>query len=149
MKEVSIYTDGSCIGNPGPGGWCAILQFNDRQKILVGSSTLTTNNAMEITAAIQGLSALKFPCRTTIHTDSMYLKNGMTDWIVKWKLHGWKRHKSGEIKNLDLWRKMDELCGIHEVKFVWVKAHNGDPLNELADQMARDAANNHVGDTVA
>ncbi|HEX4182100.1 MAG TPA: ribonuclease HI [Caulobacteraceae bacterium] len=134
--EVVIYTDGACRGNPGPGGWGAILMAGGRERELCGGDLATTNNRMELTAAIEALEALKRPCRVELHTDSQYLRNGITEWIRGWKARGW-RTTSGPVKNADLWRRLDEARARHQVDWRWVKGHNGHPLNERADALAR------------
>jgi ribonuclease HI len=134
--EVVIYTDGACRGNPGPGGWGAILMSGGRERELCGGELDTTNNRMELTAAIEALEALKRPCRVELHTDSQYVRNGITEWIRGWKARGW-RTTSGPVKNADLWRRLDEARARHQVDWRWVKGHNGHPLNERADALAR------------
>lgn len=134
-KFVVIYTDGGCEPNPGTGGWGAVLIYEGRRKELSGGEHDTTNNRMELTAAIRALEALKEPCRASLHTDSEYLKNGITQWLPAWKRRGWRR-KGGPIKNLDLWRHLDELTSGHEIRWEWVKAHVGIEENERCDAMA-------------
>jgi ribonuclease HI len=141
MNIVEIYTDGACIRNPGPGGWGAILRYNAVEKELSGFDPDTTNNRMELTAAIMGLKALKWPCRVVLYTDSQYLQLGISQWIRSWKRRGWSRKRgSGEIKNRDLWMQLDELASIHKVSWKWVKGHNGNIGNERADKLAGSAA---------
>lgn len=132
---VDIYTDGACSGNPGPGGWGAILRYGDVEKELSGAENLTTNNRMEMLAAIRALEALKKPCTVRIHTDSQYLQKGVTEWMAGWKRKGWP----AKIKNQDLWKELDALLGGHKVTFHWVRGHNGHPENERADALARGA----------
>lgn len=140
MKKVNIYTDGACRGNPGPGGWGALLIYNDHSKQLSGSAPDTTNNRMELTAPIKALAALKRPCEVTIITDSQYVKNGITQWITKWKKNGWKTASKKVVKNIDLWQALDEQITRHQrVDWQWVRGHTGHPENELADSLARQA----------
>jgi ribonuclease HI len=135
--EVVIYTDGACSGNPGPGGWGAVLIAGHREKDLCGGEPATTNNRMELMAAIQALETLKRPCRVELHTDSEYLRNGITQWINGWKVRGWKTADRKPVKNDDLWRRLDEARARHHVVWRWVKGHSGHPLNERADALAR------------
>lgn len=134
--SVIIYTDGACRGNPGPGGWGAILLYGEQEKELWGSEPLTTNNRMELMAAIQALTALKKPCAVELHTDSKYVMQGITEWIHGWKARGWKTADRKPVKNDDLWIALDEARRRHEVKWRWVKGHSGHELNERADQLA-------------
>lgn len=134
---VTIYTDGACSGNPGPGGWGAILISSERERELWGGEGRTTNNRMEMMAAIQALEALTRPCRVELHTDSQYLRQGITEWISGWKARGWKTAAKAPVKNEDLWRRLDEARARHEVSWRWVKGHAGHPLNERADGLAR------------
>ena len=136
---VEIFTDGACSGNPGPGGWGAILQFKDVEKELSGGAQETTNNRMELQAAIEGLRALKRPMRVAIHTDSTYVKDGITKWIVNWKRNGWKTAAKKPVKNVDLWQALDDVLIGHDVEWHWVKGHAGHPENERADALARAA----------
>ena len=138
-KRVEIFTDGACRGNPGPGGWGAVLLYEGHQKRIKGSVAYTTNNRMELMAAIEALSVLKSPCVVGIHTDSQYVKKGMTEWIALWKKKGWRTSGGEAVKNVDLWQALDSLTQKHSVTWHWVKGHNGDPHNELADSLARDA----------
>jgi ribonuclease HI len=135
--EVVIYTDGACSGNPGPGGWGAILISGEREKEIWGGEGATTNNRMELMAAIQALEALKRPCRVELHTDSQYVKTGITEWLPGWKARGWKTAAKAPVKNDDLWKRLDEARLRHEVKWKWVKGHAGHELNERADALAR------------
>jgi ribonuclease HI len=135
-ETVEIFTDGACRGNPGPGGWGVLLRYKGREKTLHGGEAETTNNRMELTAAIRGLEALTRPSRVRITTDSQYVRNGITQWIANWKKNGWKTAARKPVKNEDLWRRLDELVGRHEVEWHWVKGHNGHRENEMADQLA-------------
>ncbi len=135
---VEIYTDGACSGNPGPGGWGVLLRFDGNEKELKGGARETTNNRMEMTAAIEALSALKRPCQVRLHTDSTYLKDGITSWIHNWKRNGWKTAAKKPVKNEDLWRRLDALLANHEIAWHWVKGHAGHPENERADALARE-----------
>lgn len=134
---VVIHTDGACSGNPGPGGWGAILELNGAEKELFGGEADTTNNRMELRAAIEALSALKRPSVAEIHTDSEYLKNGITQWIHGWKRNGWKTSDRKPVKNADLWQKLDALSRSHKVEWRWVRGHAGHDINERADALAR------------
>ncbi len=135
---VEIFTDGACKGNPGPGGWAAILRFRGVTKTVSGAQHGTTNNRMEMTAAVKALEALKRPCRVILTTDSQYLKLGMTQWLSGWKLRGWKTSQGKPVKNEDLWRRLDDLVARHEVEWRWVRGHNNHQENELADKLARE-----------
>lgn len=135
-KPVIIYTDGACKGNPGKGGWGAWLQYNDNEKELFGGENDTTNNRMELTAAIQALEALKKPCVIELHTDSVYVKDGISKWIINWKKRGWKTASKQPVKNEDLWRRLDAAREKHEIVWKWVKGHSGDYGNEKADDLA-------------
>ncbi len=137
-REVEIYTDGACSGNPGPGGWGAILLYGDAEKELKGGAAETTNNRMELTAAIEALNALTRPCRVTVHTDSVYVKDGITQWLARWKANGWRTAAKKPVKNTDLWQALDEALATHEISWKWVKGHAGHPLNERADELARE-----------
>jgi ribonuclease HI len=137
--QVSLYTDGACSGNPGPGGWGALLTMGPHEKELSGAEAHTTNNRMEMTAALQGLRALKNPCRVDLYTDSQYLREGITKWIVGWKKNGWKTADKKPVKNDDLWRALDDLTQMHDIRWHWVKGHNGHPENERVDLLARSA----------
>ena len=136
MKQIEIYTDGACRGNPGPGGWGAVLRYGDHEKTLHGGEAMTTNNRMELTAAIEALAALKQSCRVDLTTDSEYVRQGITSWLANWKKRGWKTAAKKPVKNVDLWQKLDEQVARHEVQWHWVKGHSGHPENELADQLA-------------
>ncbi len=138
-RKVVIFTDGSCRGNPGPGGWAAILKFGERVKELAGGEPLTTNNRMELTAVVHGLEALKGPSRVTLYADSQYVGKGLSDWMAKWKANGWRRREGGklkEVKNEDLWRRLDELVSAHELIYSWVAGHAGHEENERCDRLA-------------
>jgi ribonuclease HI len=134
---VNIYTDGACSGNPGPGGWGAILRHNEHEKELFGYDPATTNNRMEMMAVIEALRSLKRPTPVRIHTDSQYVQKGMTEWIHGWKRRGWKTAAKDPVKNEDLWRTLDTLAAGHQVEWLWVKGHAGHPENERADELAR------------
>ena len=134
---VVIYTDGACSGNPGPGGWGAILMFGGKEKELHGGEKLTTNNRMELTAAIRALDALTRPCRVELHTDSQYVRQGITEWLPGWKARGWRTAAKAPVKNDDLWKALDAARLRHDVTWKWVKGHAGHPLNERADELAR------------
>ena len=133
---VEIYTDGACKGNPGPGGWGALLRCNGHEKELFGGERDTTNNRMELTAVISGLVALSRPCQVIVYTDSQYVKNGITEWIHNWKKRGWKTAAKAPVKNADLWQALDASCGRHEIEWRWVKGHAGHEFNERADSLA-------------
>jgi ribonuclease HI len=135
-ETVEMFTDGACKGNPGPGGWGALLQFNGKELELCGGEPQTTNNRMELLAAIRALEALKRPCRVILHTDSRYVQQGISEWVHNWKLRGWKTADKKPVKNEDLWRRLDELASRHHVQWVWVKGHAGHNGNERADQLA-------------
>ncbi len=139
LPHVVIHTDGACSGNPGPGGWAAILSFGDREKELKGGEALTTNNRMELTAAIAALEALRRPCRVDLHTDSQYLRNGIMSWIGAWKRNGWRTSDKKPVKNADLWKRLDAALGSHQVRWHWVRGHAGHGVNERADALARAA----------
>lgn len=134
--EVTIVTDGACKGNPGPGGWAAILQAGGREKILSGAEALTTNNRMEMTAALEGLRALKRPSTVELLTDSRYLMDGITKWMPNWKRNGWRTADKKPVRNADLWMELDRVIAPHKVQWQWVKGHSGHPLNERADALA-------------
>lgn len=136
MKQVRAFTDGACSGNPGPGGWGAVLQFGDRERELYGGADNTTNNRMELTAAIEALRALKEPCEVSLTTDSTYVKDGITQWLTNWKKNGWKTAAKKPVKNQDLWQQLDEQASRHQIEWRWVKGHSGHPENERADALA-------------
>jgi ribonuclease HI len=135
--NVVIYTDGACRGNPGPGGWGAVLIFGDRERELCGGELATTNNRMELTAAIEALNALNRPCKVELHTDSQYVRRGISEWLSIWKGRGWRTLSKGAVKNEDLWRRLDEARLRHEVDWRWVKGHSGHALNDRADALAQ------------
>ncbi len=139
LAVVEIFTDGACSGNPGPGGWGAVLRYNEAEKEISGGAARTTNNRMEMMAAIAALEALKRPARVRLHTDSTYLKDGITKWIHAWKARGWKTSAKKPVKNQDLWQRLEAAQERHDVKWFWVKAHAGHPENERADALARAA----------
>jgi len=136
MKRVEAFTDGACRGNPGPGGWGVLLRFGGHEKELKGGESHTTNNRMELSAAIEALKALSEPCHVTLTTDSTYVRDGITQWVSKWKANGWKTAAKKTVKNQDLWIALDEQCQRHAVDWQWVKGHAGHPENERADQLA-------------
>jgi ribonuclease HI len=136
MKQVIIYTDGACRGNPGPGGWGALITFEDTTKELFGGKQDSTNNQMELSAAIEGLAALKEPCNVDLFTDSKYVMDGITQWINKWKKNSWRTAAKKDVKNKELWQRLDELINLHQVQWHWVKGHSGDAGNEMADLLA-------------
>jgi ribonuclease HI len=135
-RSVAIYTDGACTGNPGPGGWGALLVWGEREKELFGGESATTNNRMELTAVIRALEALTRPTGVDLHTDSQYVKNGIETWIHNWKKNGWKTADKKPVKNADLWRELDALAARHDIRWHWVKGHNGHAGNERADELA-------------
>lgn len=138
MNLIEIYTDGACKGNPGPGGWGALLKSTQAQKELYGGELGTTNNRMEMMAVIEALSALKRPCKVILHVDSKYVLKGMTEWLAGWKARGWKTAAKAPVKNVDLWQRLDALVNSseHQIEWRWVRGHNGDPGNERADELA-------------
>lgn len=136
MKEISVWTDGACKGNPGAGGWGALLLYGDHRKEIYGGEHNTTNNRMEILAVIQALSLLKEGCRVHIYTDSQYVQKGMTEWLTGWKQRGWRTAAKKPVKNADLWQQLDQLCEQHQVQWHWVRGHAGDVGNERADELA-------------
>lgn len=136
MKHVRIFTDGACKGNPGPGGWGAVLYYNDKQKKIWGGENNTTNNRMELMAAIEALTLLKQPCDVVLTTDSQYVRKGISEWISGWKRNGWKTAAKKPVKNADLWQLLDTQTQVHQVEWRWVKGHSGHPDNELADELA-------------
>jgi len=140
LPQVEIATDGACLGNPGPGGWGVLLRFDGREKTLSGAAPDTTNNRMELQAAIEGLRALTRPCRVTLSTDSTYVRDGITKWIHGWRRNDWRTADKKPVKNRDLWEALLEASRPHEVDWRWVRGHDGDPDNERVDQLAREAA---------
>ncbi len=138
-QEVDIFTDGACSGNPGPGGWAAILRWNGHEKALSGFAPETTNNRMELTAVIEALRSLKRRVPVRVHTDSQYVQKGITEWIRGWKQRGWKTANREPVKNADLWRELDEIASGHDIEWIWVRGHAGHPENERADALARRA----------
>jgi ribonuclease HI len=141
---ITIYTDGACKGNPGPGGWGAWLSIGGHEKELWGGETLTTNNRMELTAVIEALSAIKRQSSVVIHTDSEYVRQGITAWIHNWKKRGWKTAQGKPVKNIDLWQRLDAVAATHVVQWLWVKGHAGDPGNERADALANRGVDEHL-----
>ncbi|HSI39471.1 MAG TPA: ribonuclease HI [Xanthobacteraceae bacterium] len=137
-RGVEIWTDGACSGNPGPGGWGAILRYGGQEKDICGGDSPTTNNRMELMAAISALETLKRPCRVDLHTDSEYLRNGITKWLAGWKRNGWRTADKKPVKNIDLWERLEAALGRHEIRWHWVKGHAGDTMNERADALARE-----------
>ncbi len=135
---IEIYTDGACSGNPGPGGWGALLRIGEKEREINGGEAETTNNRMEMMAAIQALEALKRPSQVHLHTDSTYVRNGITKWIHAWKARNWRTADRKPVKNIDLWQRLDQAVAAHQVEWFWVKGHSGHPDNERADQLARD-----------
>jgi ribonuclease HI len=140
MKHIEIYTDGSCLGNPGPGGYGAVLLFNQHSKELSQGFVHTTNNRMELLATIEALASLTEMCKVDLTTDSQYVKNGINQWIKNWRKNGWRTSDKKPVKNVDLWKRLDEQVNRHDVKWHWVKGHSGHPMNERCDVLARDAA---------
>ena len=136
-KEVGIHTDGACLGNPGPGGWAALLRYRGRERELAGGEALTTNNRMELMAAIMALETLREPCVVVLHTDSQYVRQGITEWLPGWIRRNWRTSGGGAVKNQDLWERLQAACARHRIDWRWVKGHSGDPDNERVDQLAR------------
>ena len=139
MNHVEIFTDGACRGNPGPGGWGALLRYGDTDKTLKGSERETTNNRMELMAAISALEELKRPCKVRLTTDSKYVMHGITEWLANWKRNNWKTSAKKTVKNVDLWQRLDAATQSHEIDWHWVRGHSGHPENELADELANAA----------
>lgn len=139
MKQIEIFTDGACSGNPGPGGWGALLRYKGTEKELSGGAVETTNNRMELQAVIEGLKALKQPCHVTVYSDSKYVLDGITKWMDGWKAKNWKTAAKKPVKNVDLWQELDEEIARHTITWEWVKGHSGHPENERADELARNA----------
>ena len=140
MKQVEIFTDGACKGNPGPGGWGVVLRMGHHEKELAGNEKATTNNRMELTAAIRALESLKEPCVVHLHTDSRYVIDGITGWIFGWQKNGWKTAARKPVLNADLWQDLQSAARRHQIEWIWVKGHDGHPENERADKLASDAA---------
>ena len=140
MKPVTIYTDGACIGNPGPGGYAAILRYNSHEKVVRGADPKTTNQRMELMAAIAGLGVLKEICAVEVISDSQYLIRGMTEWVKQWQAKGWKNGRGRPVENRDLWEKLVHVAGKHRITWTWVRGHNGHPENARCDRLANDAA---------
>ncbi len=140
MGQIEIFTDGACKGNPGPGGWGAVIRSGAHEKDMSGGEKLTTNNRMEMTAAIRALQALKRPCQVILHTDSVYLRDGITKWIHGWRRNGWRTADRKPVKNADLWQELLDAAASHRIDWRWVKGHAGHPENERADRLASDAA---------
>ena len=143
MKSIEIFTDGACSGNPGPGGWGALLRYNGHEKEMSGGEADTTNNRMEMLAAIVALETLSQPCHVNLYTDSTYLKDGITKWIKGWKKNGWRTAAKKPVKNVDLWQRLDEVIKPHEIEWHWVKGHAGHPENERVDDLARAEVENY------
>lgn len=141
LKKIEIFTDGSCLGNPGPGGYAAILRYKQNERILSEGYYRTTNNRMELLAAIVALEAVKEKCYITLYSDSQYLKNGIMSWIFNWKKNGWKTSQKKTVKNADLWRRLDNVATVHQIDWHWVKGHAGHEENERCDVIAKEAAN--------
>ena len=139
MRRVTIYTDGACLGNPGPGGWAALLVADDERRELSGYEPATTNNRMELRAAVEALQALEEPAEIDLHTDSQYLRNGMADWLARWKRNGWRTADRKPVKNTDLWRTLDALAARHRIRWHWLRGHAGHPENERCDALANEA----------
>ncbi len=144
-KVVEIFTDGACRGNPGPGGWGVLLRLEENEKELSGAESDTTNNRMELTAAIKALQALSRPCKVCLTTDSVYVKSGITDWIDNWKKKNWHTASKKPVKNVDLWQQLDLARALHEIEWCWVKGHSGHAENERADQLANQAIDDLLG----
>lgn len=137
--ETEMFTDGACRGNPGPGGWGVLLRFNDHEKTLYGAEAATTNNRMELMAAIKGLESLKRPCKVRLTTDSQYVMKGIQEWMDNWKRRGWKTATRKPVKNVDLWQRLDRIAREHDIEWRWVRGHSGHPENEQADMLANKA----------
>jgi len=141
VKQIVIHTDGACRGNPGPGGWGALLEYNGSSKSLKGGEALTTNNRMELMAAISALEALREPCQIKLYTDSVYVRSGLLEWLPGWKKRGWKTADKKPVKNQDLWQRLDAAAARHQVEWHWIKGHAGHPGNEAADRLANEGIN--------
>jgi ribonuclease HI len=144
-EKVSIWTDGACSGNPGPGGWGAILRFGTHEKELSGGEAQTTNNRMELTAAIMALETLTRPCEINLYTDSQYVRGGITSWITGWKDRGWRTADRKPVKNIELWQRLDAAKSLHQVEWHWIKGHSGHEMNERADALARKGLSTFLG----
>jgi len=142
MKQIIIYTDGACSGNPGPGGWGVLLVWNRHEREMYGGEAETTNNRMELMAALNALNALKEPCRIDLYTDSIYVRDGISSWIEGWRRNGWRTAAKKPVKNMELWQQLDEARARHDVRWHWIKGHAGHPENERADALARKGAEN-------
>jgi ribonuclease HI len=140
LPAVEMFTDGACRGNPGPGGWAALLRMGEKERELSGGEPATTNNRMELLAAIRGLQALKRPCRVSLHTDSMYVRDGITKWVHNWRRNGWRTSDKKPVKNAELWQELCEAASTHRVEWKWVRGHAGHPENERVDELACAAA---------
>lgn len=140
LEQVELFTDGACLGNPGPGGWGALLRLGARERELSGGEVMTTNNRMELMAAIAGLEALKRPCAVALTTDSQYVKRGVEEWMARWRANGWRTSDKQPVKNRDLWERLSAALAAHEVRWHWVKGHAGHAENERVDELARNAA---------
>ncbi len=145
MTVVDIYTDGACSGNPGPGGWGALLRWDGHEREIKGGAPATTNNRMELSAAIEALDALKRPMTVRLHTDSTYVRDGITKWLKNWKAKGWKTANRKPVKNVDLWQRLEAAAARHDVEWFWVRGHAGHPENERADELARDGMTEDLG----
>jgi len=143
-SKIQIYTDGACSGNPGPGGWGAVLIYKEHSKKISGFEKETTNNRMELKAVIESLKALKKSSEVIIYTDSKYVQNGINEWIHSWKINGWKNSAKKPVKNIDLWQELDEQVAKHNLQWVWVKGHSGNKFNEMADELARQAITSKI-----
>ena len=139
-KQVDVHTDGACLGNPGPGGWAALLRYRGREREVAGGEELTTNNRMELMAAIMALETLAEPCTIVLHTDSQYVRQGITEWMPNWLRRNWRTAGGAAVKNRDLWERLHAAAARHSIDWRWVKGHSGDPDNERVDQLARDQA---------
>jgi ribonuclease HI len=146
MVVVDIYTDGACSGNPGPGGWGALLRWDGHEREIKGGAPATTNNRMELIAAIEALDALKRPMTVRLHTDSTYVRDGITKWLANWKAKGWKTANRKPVKNVDLWQRLEAAAARHDIEWFWVRGHAGHPENERADELARQGMTEDLGD---